>query len=91
MTEINLWVEGSYLKHFADFFDTKGFIETWFLTAIINNNILSFIYNHDTKKYKITVINAISNPREFLPQHYYFPLTLDKLSDNANLVEIPNY
>ncbi len=30
MTEINLWVEGSNLKHFADFFDTKVFIETWF-------------------------------------------------------------
>ena len=82
---------GVIFKTLRRFFDTKGFIETWFLTAIINNNILSFIYNHDTKKYKITVKNAISNPREFLPHHYYFPLILDKLPDNANLVENPNY
>jgi hypothetical protein len=52
---------------------------------------LSFIYNHDTKKYKISVKNAIRSPRVFLSHHYYYPLTLGKLSDNPNLVENPGY
>ena len=52
---------------------------------------LSFVYNHDTKKFKITVKPGISQPRVFLPQHYYYPLTLRKLSDNPNLVENPGY
>ncbi|MEK9604385.1 MAG: RagB/SusD family nutrient uptake outer membrane protein [Flavobacteriaceae bacterium] len=52
---------------------------------------LSFIYNHDTKKYKISVKNAIRSPRVFLSHHYYYPLTLTKLSDNPNLVENPGY
>ncbi len=62
--------------------------------GILNDTMmkgLSFIYNHDTKKYKITVKNAISSPRVFLSHHYYYPLTLDKLSDNPNLVENPGY
>lgn len=52
---------------------------------------LAFVYNHDTKKYKITVKNAISKKRVFLSHHYYYPLTLGKLSDNPNLVENPGY
>ena len=52
---------------------------------------LSFIYNHDTKKYKISVKNAVRSPRVFLSHHYYYPLTLGKLSDNPNLVENPGY
>ncbi len=52
---------------------------------------LSFVYNYDTEKFKIEVKNAIANPRVFLPQHYYYPLTFKKISDNPNLVENPNY
>ena len=70
-------------------------LRRWRIAEEVLNGVkhqgLSFVYNHDTKKYKITVKNAISNAREFLPQHYYFPLTLNKLSDNPNLVENPNY
>ena len=62
--------------------------------GILNDTMfkgLSFIYNHDTKKYKISVKNAIRSPRVFLSHHYYYPLTLTKLSDNPNLVENPGY
>ena len=62
--------------------------------AELNNKMmkgLSFVYNHDTKKYKISVKDAIRSPREFLSHHYYYPLTLTKLSDNSNLVENPGY
>ena len=52
---------------------------------------LSFIYNHDTKKYKVSVKNAVRANRVFLPEHNYHPLTLTKLSDNPNLVENPGY
>ncbi len=52
---------------------------------------LSFIYNHDTKLFQITVMPGISNARVFLPEHYYYPLTFGKLSDNPQLVENPGY
>ena len=61
---------------------------------VLNNTMmkgLSFVYNHDTKKYKVSVKDAIRSPREFLSHHYYYPLTLAKLSDNPNLVENPGY
>jgi len=62
--------------------------------GILNDTMmkgLSFVYNHDTKKYKITVKNAITQSRVFLSHHYYYPLTVDKISDNPNLVENPGY
>lgn len=61
---------------------------------VLNNTMhkgLSFVYNHDTKKYQISVKDAIRSPRIFLSHHYYYPLTLNKLSDNPNLVENPGY
>ena len=70
-------------------------IRRWRIAEEILNDTmmkgLSFIYNHDTKKYKISVKDAIRSPREFLSHHYYYPLTLVKLSDNPNLVENPGY
>jgi hypothetical protein len=61
---------------------------------VLNNTMhkgLSFVYNHDTKKYQISVKDAIRSPRIFLYHHYYYPLTLNKLPDNPNLVENPGY
>ncbi|MBU2945976.1 RagB/SusD family nutrient uptake outer membrane protein [Zobellia uliginosa] len=52
---------------------------------------LKFVYNHDTGKFKIEVKNALSNPRVFLPENYYYPLTFDKISDNPKFVENPGY
>lgn len=52
---------------------------------------LKFDYNYDTDKYIIQVKAADPVNREFLPQHYYYPLTLGKLSDNPKLVENPGY
>ena len=52
---------------------------------------LKFDYNYDTGKFIIKVANADSVVHEFESQHYYFPLTLSKLSDNPNLVENPGY
>ncbi len=61
---------------------------------VLNNKTLKglkFEYNFDTSKFKIEVKDAISSPRVFLPQHYYYPLTFKKLSDNPELVENPGY
>lgn len=52
---------------------------------------LTFVYNHDTGKYIVDVKDAISNARVFLPENYYYPLTLGKISDNPKLVENPGY
>ena len=70
-------------------------IRRWRIAEELLNNKtmmgLKFEYNHDSSKFKIEVKNAISNPRVFLPQHYYFPLTFDKISDNPKLIENPGY
>ena len=52
---------------------------------------LKFEYNHDTGLFIIQVKPGISNARVFLPEHYYYPLTFTKLSDNPKLVENPGY
>lgn len=52
---------------------------------------LKFEYNYDTDKYIIGVKNADPVNRDFQPQHYYYPLTLGKISDNPLLVENPMY
>lgn len=52
---------------------------------------LTFIYNHDTGLFQISVKDGISNARVFLPEHYYYPLTFTKISDNPKLVENPGY
>jgi hypothetical protein len=52
---------------------------------------LKFEYNYDTDKYIIGVKNSDPVVRDFKPEHYYYPLTLDKLSDNPKLVENPGY
>ncbi len=52
---------------------------------------LAFEYNHDTGKFKIEVKDGLAAPRFFESHHYYFPLTLGKISDNPKLVENPGY
>jgi hypothetical protein len=48
-------------------------------------------YNHDTKKFKISLGNAYIKTHVFKEQNYYFPFTDKKISDNPNLKENPNY
>jgi hypothetical protein len=52
---------------------------------------LKFEYNYDTDKYIIGVKSADPVVRDFKQEHYYYPLTLGKISDNPILVENPGY
>jgi hypothetical protein len=50
-----------------------------------------FVYDFDIKRYRVTLRNAESQARTFLPRHYYFPLGIDRTADNPNLIENPLY
>ncbi|MEZ5041634.1 MAG: RagB/SusD family nutrient uptake outer membrane protein [Saprospiraceae bacterium] len=52
---------------------------------------LRYDYNWDTKKYKISFKNGDGVARVFQERNYYFPLGVDRLADNPNLVENPGY
>lgn len=54
---------------------------------------LKFILDYSTKKIKLQVIDNIdgSFAGEFLPRHYYLPITLARTINNPNLVENPGY
>lgn len=52
---------------------------------------LSYVYNYDTKKYKISFVNGEDAPRVFQGRNYYLPLGISRLADNPNLVENPGY
>lgn len=50
-----------------------------------------FVYDFDTKRYRVTLKNAESQARTFLPRHYYFPLGIGRTADNPKLIENPLY
>jgi hypothetical protein len=50
-----------------------------------------FVYDFDTKRYRVTLRNAESQARVFLPRHYYFPLGINRTADNPKLIENPLY
>lgn len=52
---------------------------------------LKYVYNYDTKKYQISLKNAEGVARTFQERHYYYPLGVNRLADNPNLVENPGY
>ncbi len=52
---------------------------------------LQYSYNYNTKKYKITLINAEGVARTFLDRNYYLPLGVNRVSENPNFVENPDY
>lgn len=52
---------------------------------------LQYTYNYNTKKYKIALINAEGVPRVFQDRNYYLPLGTDRVAENPNFVENPDY
>lgn len=49
------------------------------------------IYHSDSGQYYFLEIDGETVQREFRPEHYYNPITSDRLEDNGNLVENPGY
>jgi len=52
---------------------------------------LRYVYNYDTKKYRISFVNAEGVSRIFQERYYYLPFGINRISDNPNLVENPGY
>jgi hypothetical protein len=52
---------------------------------------LNYVYDFDKKRYIITLKNAEGATRVFMPKHYYLPLGINRIADNASLVENPGY
>lgn len=54
---------------------------------------LQYTYNYDTKKYRITLINAEGVARTFLERNYYLPLGVNRVTENPNpdFKENPDY
>lgn len=52
---------------------------------------LQYTYNYNTKKYRITLINAEGVARTFQDRNYYLPLGVNRVAENPNFVENPGY
>lgn len=52
---------------------------------------LQYTYNYDTKKYKIVLTNAEGVARIFQDRNYYLPLGVNRVAENPNFVENPDY
>ena len=52
---------------------------------------LQYTYNYNTKKYKIVLTNAEGVARIFQDRNYYLPLGVNRVAENPNFVENPDY
>ncbi|MDX9882976.1 MAG: RagB/SusD family nutrient uptake outer membrane protein [Prolixibacteraceae bacterium] len=52
---------------------------------------LQYTYNYNTKKYKIVLTNAEGVARTFQDRNYYLPLGVNRVAENPNFVENPDY
>ena len=52
---------------------------------------VNWYYNYDTKKYQIDFINAEGVPRIFQSHYYYMPMTVERMTENSNMVQNPGY
>ena len=54
---------------------------------------LRYTYNYDTKKYRIELVNASPETvaRTFQERNYYLPLGVNRVAENPNLIENPDY
>lgn len=57
------------------------------------NSSLKYILDYTTRKYKLEIIPNIDGvyAQDFLPRNYYFPIGLERTTNNPNLVENPGY
>lgn len=93
ITENNIRIERQVELTFEDhrYWDLRR----WRIAAGTLNGVrlqgLSYVYNYDTKKYKISLINGEGAARVFQERNYYLPIGIARLADNPNLVENPGY
>lgn len=52
---------------------------------------LVYTYNYDTKKYRIKLIAAEGVARIFQDRNYYLPLGVNRVAENPNFMENPDY
>jgi len=52
---------------------------------------IKWYYNYNTKKYRVDLINAEGVPRIFQSHYYYLPLSIERVTENPNMVENPGY
>lgn len=54
---------------------------------------LQYILDYNTRKYRMKKIDISTGAAglRFYPQHYYFPIGIDRIGVNSNLVENPGY
>ncbi len=54
---------------------------------------VEFVIDYATRKYQLRLIPDFEIGRNpvFSPRHYYLPITIDRISNNSNLVENPGY
>ncbi|WP_277482523.1 RagB/SusD family nutrient uptake outer membrane protein [Catalinimonas alkaloidigena] len=52
---------------------------------------LRVIYHDDSGQYYFLEINGEATQREFRPEHYYNPITQERIETNGDLVENPGY
>jgi len=52
---------------------------------------LVFTYNYDTKKYRIKMIAGEGVARIFQDRNYYLPLGVNRVAENPNFMENPDY
>ncbi|MEX0684506.1 MAG: RagB/SusD family nutrient uptake outer membrane protein [Balneolales bacterium] len=52
---------------------------------------IRFDYDWDTKQYSISFKNMENQPRIFQPRHYYWPLGVERVAENVNMVPNPGY
>jgi starch-binding outer membrane protein, SusD/RagB family len=52
---------------------------------------LQYFYHYNEDKYELRLINAEGTARVFQERHYYFPLGVNRIAENPNMVENPGY
>jgi hypothetical protein len=52
---------------------------------------VKWYYNYDTERYQIDFVNAEGVPRIFQSHYYYFPITVERMIENPNMVQNPGY
>jgi hypothetical protein len=52
---------------------------------------VKWYYNYNTSRYQVDLVNAEGVPRIFQSHYYYLPLSVERTTENSNLVENPGY
>jgi hypothetical protein len=52
---------------------------------------VKWYYNYDTERYRIDFVNAEGVPRIFQSHYYYMPITVQRMTENNNMVQNPGY